>query len=124
MQSGWRALATGRMDNRRSGGKLEADLRSVLHFFGDFQEIPSICFITRWARWGSFQNGFVKGKHVSFLIDSRTPRRGFIDRARKIARKSNHGFVVAARSDALEVMQGNFGKTINADGHHSASHTN
>jgi hypothetical protein len=58
------------------------------------------------------------------LINSRTPRRGFIDRARKIARKSNHGFVVAARSDALEVMQGNFGKTINADGHHSASHTN
>jgi hypothetical protein len=54
------------MDNRRSGGKLETDLRSVLHFFGDFQEIPSICFITRWARWGSFQNGFVKGKHVSF----------------------------------------------------------
>jgi len=52
-----------------------------LHFFGDFQEIPSICFITRWARWGSFQNGFVKGKHVSFLIDSRTPRRGSIDPA-------------------------------------------
>jgi hypothetical protein len=112
------------MDNRRSGGKLEADLRSVLHFFGDFQEIPSICFIKRWARCGSFQHGFVKGKHVSFLIDSRTPRRGFIDRARKSARKSNHGFVVAARSDALEVMQGNFGKTINADGHRSASHTN
>jgi hypothetical protein len=44
------------------GTPLEADLRSVLHFFGDFQEISSICFITRWARWGSFQNGFVKGK--------------------------------------------------------------
>jgi hypothetical protein len=65
-------------------------------------------------------------RQTCFILDRfpNPPRRGFIDRARKIARKSNHGFVVAARSDALEVMQGNFRKTINADGHHSASHTN
>ena len=48
----------------------------------------------------------------------------FIDCAGKIARKSNHTFVVATRSDALEVMQGNFGRTIKADGDRSAPHAN
>ena len=49
-----RALARGRINSRRSDSKLEADLRPVLHFSEDFQEIPSICFITHWQRWSWF----------------------------------------------------------------------
>ena len=52
-------------------GKLEADLRPTLHFSGDFQEIPSICFIRRRARWSSFQNDFVERKDVSSVFSWR-----------------------------------------------------
>jgi len=56
------------MNSRRPGGKLEAGLRPVLHFFGDFYEIPSIYFIARWPRRRSFQNDFVKGMELSFVL--------------------------------------------------------
>jgi hypothetical protein len=56
------------MNSRRPDGKLEAGLRPVLHFFGDFYEIPSIYFIARWPRRRSFQNDFVKGMELSFVL--------------------------------------------------------
>src|SRR3977135_1378878 len=48
----------------------------------------------------------------------------FIDCRPQDREESDHAFVVVARSDALEGMQGNFGKAIKADGDRSASHTN
>jgi len=56
------------MNSRRPDGKLEAGLRPVLHFFGDFYEIPSIYFIARWPRRRSFQNDFVKDMELSFCF--------------------------------------------------------
>ena len=80
------------MNSRRPGGKLEAGLRPVLHFFGDFYEIPSTYFIARWPRRRSFQNDFVKGMELSFVLhrasdetrfDSRIPLR--VPRANRVA---------------------------------------
>src|SRR3954469_18329711 len=80
------------MNSRRPDGKLEAGFRPVLHFFGDFYEIPSIYFITRWLGRRSFQNGFVKGMELSFVLhrasdkarfDSRNPLR--VPRANRVA---------------------------------------
>ena len=80
------------MNSRRPGGKLEAGLRPVLHFFGDFYEIPSIYFIARWPRRRSFQNDFVEDMELSFVLhrasdearfDSRIPLR--VPRANRVA---------------------------------------
>ena len=121
-----------RMNSRRPGGKLEAGLRPALHFLGDFNEIPSIYFITRRPRRRSFQNDFVNGMELSFVLhrasdetrfDSRIPRARHRlrpqDRARSIRAHSQ-----SSRSNACEAMQGNFGKTIKADRNGSASHSN
>jgi hypothetical protein len=56
------------MNSRRPDGKLEAGLCQALHFFGDFDEIPSIYFITRRPRRRSFQNDFVREMKLSFVL--------------------------------------------------------
>jgi hypothetical protein len=66
--SDWRATARERMNSRRPDGKLEAGHCAALHFFGDFYEILSIYFIGRWPRRPSFQNDFVKGMELSFVL--------------------------------------------------------
>ncbi|MDX6596003.1 MAG: hypothetical protein QOI72_1385, partial [Solirubrobacterales bacterium] len=66
--SDWRAPARERMNSRRPDGKLEAGLRPVLHFLGDFNEIPSIYFIPRRPRRRTFQNDFVTGLELSFVL--------------------------------------------------------
>jgi hypothetical protein len=72
------------MNTCRPDSKLEARLCPVLHFFGDFYEILSIYFIARQSRRRSFQNDFVKGMELSFVLhrasdearfDSRIPLR-------------------------------------------------
>ena len=66
--SDWRAPARERMNSRRPDGKLEAGLRPALHFLGDFYEILSIYFIARRPRRRSFQNDFVEGMELSFVL--------------------------------------------------------
>jgi hypothetical protein len=56
------------MNSRRPDGKLEAGLRPALHFLGDFYEILSIYFIARRPRRRSFQNDFVEGMELSFVL--------------------------------------------------------
>jgi hypothetical protein len=121
------------MNSRRPDGKLEAGLRPVLHFLGDFYEIPSIYFITRWPRRRSFQNDFVKGMELSFVLhrasdearlDSRIPLRAPHRLRPQDRARSNRTYSQSSRSDAFEAMQGNFGKTIKADRNGRASHTN
>jgi len=99
------------MNSRRPGGKLEAGLRPVLHFLGDFDEIPSICFTARRPRRRPFQNGFVKGMELSFLLhrasdearfECRIPMRGLIDCARKIARDRN-AHIRGSRRDQMRL---------------------
>ena len=72
------------MNSRRPGGKLEADLRPVLHFLGDFNEIPSIYFITRRPRRRSLQNDFVNDMELSLVFHRASDETRFD--ARKIAR--------------------------------------
>ena len=132
LPSAWRAPARERMNSRRAGGKLEAGLCPVLHFLGDFYEIPSIYFIARrpeGARFkmissknGTFHSCFIARptKHVPRRILRARHRLRPQDRARSKRAYSRQ----SSRSDAFEVMQGNFGKTIKADRNGSASHSN
>ena len=116
------------MNSRRPDGKLEAGLRPVLHFLGD-SVIPSIYFITRRPPRRSFQNDFVNGMELSFVLHRASDETPAFPRARHRLRPQDRARLISAhsqssRSNACEAMQSNFGKTIKADRNGRASHPN